>query len=294
MNLNKLRDIFTPRPEKISRTARWFFGLPLAFVFYVVLSVLVPGFPDSMNGNLVKKSVLYIIILACLYVTSRFFLDFKFHRFFCDGRKFSFKALFLSFFLMLNACLGSELLLMAIFPSRYIRTDFSAPFALSWILSFILVILASVTEELIFRSYICFFLTDSMPCKRKTQLKYCLVSALIFCLAHFSNPELEKNAAIPVLFYFMMGFALMAVTLQTHGIETALGIHIANNIVPAIFFSYPSSVLETKALFISRTSPGVETIIQSAVCLLAVITLCRALLCFDNQQSERTTQKENS
>ena len=64
-----------------------------------------------------------------------------------------------------------------------------------------------------------------------------------------------------------MGFSLMAITLKTKGIEAALGIHIANNLISAWLFSYDDAVLTTNAVFTHHNNIGPIMIIQSVICI---------------------------
>ena len=106
---------------------------------------------------------------------------------------------------------------------------------------------------------------------------------MVFTIFHFQNPETAGSRAIyAMVFYFVMGFALMAITLRTKGIEAAFGIHIANNLVSAWLFTYDDAVLATNAVFTHHNNIGPVMIIQSVICItisaLVVVRFTRKTL----------------
>lgn len=90
-----------------------------------------------------------------------------------------------------------------------------------------------------------------------------LITSLLFGLAHMSNPEVEEYGR-PIMLVYYCSFALFmgAITLLDEGLELALGIHIANNIVSGILVSDPHSVIKSYSIFESaETNVSLEVII---------------------------------
>ena len=160
----------------------------------------------------------------------------------------------------------------------------SSGWALDWILALDLVIVAALLEELLTRAYIAYFVNDTMETRPRWVLVYCLVSGVLFAIAHFSNPEVAGSGAFYAMgFYFMMGFVLMLVTLKTRNLGAALGIHIANNLVNAWFFSYSNAVVKTNAIFTQTDNSGPLLLVEAALCLL----LCVLTLKVTNQNNAK-------
>jgi len=91
----------------------------------------------------------------------------------------------------------------------------------------------------------------------------------VFTIFHFQNPEVHGPQAIyAMVFYFIMGFALMAVTLKTRGIEAALGIHLANNLVNAWLFTYKDAALITNAVYTHSNNIGPWMLVQTVMCVV--------------------------
>lgn len=89
-----------------------------------------------------------------------------------------------------------------------------------------LVLLQVTSEELIYRSYI---MQAVSAYSRKTWLPM-LVSALVFGVMHVGDPTSVE--AIPTfLTLFVTGLVLSIVTVLDNGVEIAVGIHFANNLV---------------------------------------------------------------
>jgi uncharacterized protein len=98
-----------------------------------------------------------------------------------------------------------------------------------------------------------------------------IITSLLFGLAHMSNPEVEEYGR-PIMLFYYCSFALFmgAITLLDEGLELAIGIHIANNIVSGILVSDPHSVIKSYSIFESaETNVSLEVFIWF---ILAAIT----------------------
>ena len=165
---------------------------------------------------------------------------------------------------------------MAVNPQDFKYTLDVKGWLIDWTLTLVLVVAAAFLEELLTRAYIAHFVNDDMETRPLNMLYYCLASAVVFAIVHFSNPEVAGPGAFYAMaFYFMMGFVLMLVTLRTRSIGAALGIHIANNIVNAWFFTYDNAAVKTNALYTQANNEGPMLLVQAAVslalCTLAVL-----------------------
>lgn len=243
--------------EKMSVLVKWVFTLPMTYVIYFVFSLIIP---QVGMASLVMRYGLMICVF--LFLSTRF-LSFDWRRFLrCNfpQSRFSWKKLLAATGAMF--CLLSALTLVRMIgrpwnfyksfdPSRI--KDMFAPV--------ILVLVAAFSEELMFRGYVAFFggrePGQSIPC--------CLVSGLLFALAHFENPEVSSMGLVSMLFYFVFGAILMYIYLKDGGIELALGIHIGNNLVPALLFTYPGAVVTTNAIYTVKQSAAEQFIACAAV-----------------------------
>jgi len=77
-----------------------------------------------------------------------------------------------------------------------------------------------------------------------------IISAGLFSSVHWGNPEMLRGEFIwGALNYFAWGVIFSVITLKDNGLELALGVHAANNIVGSIMLAIPDSVLQTPAMF---------------------------------------------
>ena len=263
--------------EEMGRLVKWFFGLPLIFVIYILLSLLMPSGASGLRMMLGMNIISYIVfILVTVLVVSRF-LKFPFRNMIAYERAFSAKYLALGFFPMFALGLGTSFLWEALQPEAFVFS-LQPGWPLDFALSLALVILAAFLEEVLCRAYVAFFVKDNLETRTGKKLIYCLASAALFAILHFQNPEVHGVGAVyAMVFYFIMGFALMAVYMRTRGIEAVLGIHVANNLINAWFFTYNNSALTTNAIFSQITEIGPLSLIQAVFCIVASIMIL--LLC---------------
>ena len=101
-------------------------------------------------------------------------------------------------------------------------------------------------EELLFRGYL------MQWAARLLQYRWAavLLTGVLFGVMHLANPEIKEfgiGVALPQ--YILMGILLGYVAVKDDGLELALGLHAANNILAAITLTSESSSLQTHALF---------------------------------------------
>ena len=117
------------------------------------------------------------------------------------------------------------------------------------VISILLIPLQSGTEEFFFRGY----LAQGVGAWTKNRGLVVLIPALLFALLHGMNPEVKEfgfQAMMPSYILFGIFFGLIAVL--DDGIELAIGVHSANNMLSSIFVTNKSSALQTQALLIQK------------------------------------------
>lgn len=140
-------------------------------------------------------------------------------------------------------------------------------FSLLLIVSVLLMPIQTSTEEFIFRGY----MLQGLSLLFKNGLIPVIITSLLFGLVHMSNPEVDKFGwAIMLPYYSTFGLFLGMLTLLDEGLELAMGIHCANNLISSLLVTSPNGVLKTDAIFAVETEdPGTEFI---AWLILAAIT----------------------
>ncbi len=255
--------------EKMGRLVKWFFGLPLIFVLYFTVALIMPTAASGPRQVMVLNILSYLVFILVTVVVVIKFLNFPFRKMVNESGYFNYGFFLVGLVTMFLLGAGTTFVWMAFRPESF-KLTIGPGFALDALLSLVLVVCAAFLEEVLCRAYIAYFRADSMERRPRYQLIYCLASALVFTVFHFQNPEVSGPQAIySMVFYFIMGFALMAITLRTRGIEAALGIHIANNLVNAWLFTYPNAALSTNAVFTHYDNIGPLMLVQAVLCIVA-------------------------
>ena len=259
--------------EKMSRLAKWFFGIPLIYTLWRFFSVAMPSYAESPRMEILLNIISYALFIAIALLVVQRFLNFPAKRMLGEDGKLDWRGFAVGFSAMLGVQLAMNFIAMAVNPQDFKYTLDAQGWILDWTLALVLVVAAAFLEELLTRAYIAHFVNDDMETRPLNMLYYCLASAVVFTIAHFSNPEVAGPGAFYAMaFYFMMGFVLMLVTLRTRSMGAALGIHIANNLVNAWFFTYDNAAVKTNALYTQANNEGPMLLVQAAVSL-AVCTL---------------------
>ena len=262
--------------EKMSRLAKWFFGIPLIYTLWRFFSVAMPSYAYSPRMEILLNIISYALFITIAVLVVQRFLNFPAKKMLGEDGKLDWRGFVIGFAVMLGVQLSINFIAMAVNPQDFKYTLDAQGWILDWMLALVLVVAAAFLEELLTRAYIAHFVNDDMETRPLNMLYYCLASAVVFAIAHFSNPEVAGPGAFYAMaFYFMMGFVLMFVTLRTRNIGAALGIHIANNLVNAWFFTYDNAAVKTNALYTQANNEGpmllVQAAISLAVCTLAVL-----------------------
>lgn len=142
-------------------------------------------------------------------------------------------------------------------------------FAFLVLVCVILMPIQTTTEELIFRGY----LVQGLSQVFKNGIVPLAITSILFGLVHMTNPEAKAFGWVTMLpYYAIFGFFLGAITLLDEGLELAMGIHCANNLISSLLITSPNGVLKTDAIFVSASeNPGSEFITWFVMALLTFI-----------------------
>lgn len=137
--------------------------------------------------------------------------------------------------------------------------------------------LQSATEEIALRGY----LNQGLGHYIKNPLVVFVITSAAFASLHLGNPEVAEGTAqssklMAVSGYFLFGMFACLLTYIDGGLETAIGVHAANNIFAAAFVGYESSALPTPTVFRVGLNTEVDTfttiVALSLVCLVMYVT----------------------
>ncbi len=148
-----------------------------------------------------------------------------------------------------------------------------------WYLPFTLLLipLQSATEEIALRGY----LNQGIGQYIKNPWVVFTLTSAGFAALHLGNPEVtetmkEHSVFIALGGYFAFGMFASLMTLIDGGLESAIGMHAANNIFAAAIIGYDNSVLPTPTIFNIGLDSKLDTIMViiglSVVCFILYMT----------------------
>ncbi len=150
------------------------------------------------------------------------------------------------------------------------------------LISLTLLPIQSATEEIVVRGYMNKGLVEGLGNK---WVAFVITSGL-FTALHLANPEATAgaeagNLAVVMSGYFFFGFAACLMVLIDDGLESAIGVHAANNTFAGVFVNYEGSVLPTPSLWQVRAEPTTDSVatilVLSAILGLLWVTRRRSL-----------------
>ncbi|RMG70694.1 MAG: CPBP family intramembrane metalloprotease [Bacteroidetes bacterium] len=160
---------------------------------------------------------------------------------------------------------GFELVAYFMDPDNYTFTFEAWAFFPTLLVALIMVPIQTSMEELLFRGY----LLQGLGLGTRRPWLALLLTSIGFGLLHGANPEVATFGPLILLYYIGFGLAMALVTLMDEGLELALGVHAANNVYGALFVTFPSSAMQTPALF---------TLSEYPVTLMTVVWVVATLI----------------
>ncbi len=140
--------------------------------------------------------------------------------------------------------IGVEGISYFISPSEYTLTTNWSGLFLTAIVAILFIPFQTTCEELLFRGH---FL-QAVSLGTKSRALGILIMGSLFGLMHMGNPEVAEYGNWLFFYYAGVGWLLGIITLMDDGIEIAMGMHAANNIMGATLLSHDSSVFQTPTL----------------------------------------------
>ncbi len=178
-----------------------------------------------------------------------------------------------------------------IYPENYQWNFKFVPFLILVLISFFMLPLQTSFEEVLFRGYF----MQAFGVLARNRWFPLLVTSIGFGLLHSFNPEVEKLGYMIMVFYIGTGFMFGIITLMDEGLELALGMHAANNIVAAVFVTTNWTVFQTDALLVDISEPslGMETFLPVFVIYPLLLFVFSKIYIWKNWREKLTGKIEN-
>jgi membrane protease YdiL (CAAX protease family) len=181
--------------------------------------------------------------------------------------KFRYRRLFFGFAVWGGLVVLATVLEYLIAPNNFQMKVNVTGLIISILIAFTLMPIQSGLEEVFFRGY----LVQGFSQIFRNGIVPLLITSFLFGFAHMSNPEVKEYGWPIMLFYYCsFGLFMGAITLLDEGLELALGIHMANNIVSGILVTDPHAVIKSYSLLessnINVISELIMWFIMAAIC----------------------------
>lgn len=138
------------------------------------------------------------------------------------------------------------------------------------LISVLFIPLQSTAEEFIFRGY----LAQGVASWTKSRWWALIIPSILFGLLHSANPEVkEYGFGIMMTQYIFMGFMFGLMSILDDGIELAMGVHTANNLLGSVFVTYKGSALQTYALFEMKEINPAEDLLPTIISGIILLTI---------------------
>ena len=236
------------------------------------------------QSPLVYGSMLLVFPIVCggLFLGQRFIHERSIKSMLTAADKFRWGRLLFSMVVFWAVAAGLTIIAHITDQSRAEYVFDSSRFLPFFIISLLLIPLQSATEEIVLRGY----LNQGLFRLIKTPWIVFLITSAGFAALHLGNPEIDAGAAngtkwLTLSSYFFFGIFACLLTYIDGGLETAIGVHAANNLYAAVILGYDNSALPTPTVFKIGLNANVDsymTIIGLAlVCLIMYLTRDKAL-----------------
>ncbi|MGB9978980.1 lysostaphin resistance A-like protein [Methanobacterium sp.] len=250
----------------------------LVAVLIVVLVMATQGI-GNLNVQSIQSNSIFLVTLALVgFAASYFFFYLCTH--FVHHR--SFISLFTTksrinwnrmlkgavlWFLILGML---TLIFFLINPTSYKITFNLSTFGLLLILSLITFPIQASFEEVFFRGY----LMQGVGLLSKKPIIPLLATSFLFGIGHVMNGTGMTFSVFPLIETVIIGIALGTITLGEDGIETAIGIHVMNNLYAVLIVSTPGSVFgDIPSIITTTSSPLGDITMTAAAAIIAIIII---------------------
>jgi membrane protease YdiL (CAAX protease family) len=224
---------------------------PIYYVFPLEWQLeLNPNFLRSGYAESIFLWVSFVPAFIAPFLIYKFWHRLPFKRLLTHSAKFTWSRLFVALFVVIigySFICGIEYI---IDPSEYadvvLHTDWNGFFILLAV-TLIFLPIQSASEEILCRGY----LNQGLSLiTRNPWIAFVLTSAF-FALLHLANPEAEGQIWPYMIDTFIFGMAMCWLSYEDQGLESAIGMHIGNNLFVFVLLGYADPSLPQSAILMA-------------------------------------------
>ena len=215
----------------------WIGSFILLLLMLIPFIILTPPTDMEINPDKVTEGItpLLFIVTLGIYYTLSFLIFYGFSRFIHHKQiinmintvnRFNWKRMLKGAGLW-SLIMGVAILLDVLLNPSSVKLSLDLPFLTLLILSLIIFSIQASFEEIFFRGY----LMQGIGLLTRKPFLPLFFTSVIFAIGHFWNGENFATSLTAVFNMFIFGIVLGIITLGENSLETAIGAHIANNIL---------------------------------------------------------------
>lgn len=201
--------------------------------------------------NLALIVLPFIGSLVGLWAAMRFIHRRPFASLFNPSDRFNWEKAGFSIGLWMLFMILFESIAYLVHPENYTFAYDAGAFIPTMLVALLLLPFQTSLEELVFRGY----LLQGFGLATRRPWISILFTSIMFGLLHIANPEISAFGSVILLYYIGFGVVMALITVMDESSELALGVHFANNFFGAMLVTFPSSALQTPALFTLHEYP---------------------------------------
>jgi membrane protease YdiL (CAAX protease family) len=226
-----------------------------------------------VDANLLFMTELFIFVGAmfALWLTVRFLHRKKFLSIITSAPKIRWKRFAISAAIWMILSFIGQFISMSMYPDNYVMVFNLKPFLITILIALIFLPIQTWFEEFFFRGYI----FQGIGIKTKTAIVPIIITGLLFAGAHMFNPEVQAYGIAAMLpAYLLPGIFLAMMAALDEGLESAMGMHFANNFFGTFAVTTSSSAIQANTIWVAKEmNPGADnlTLLISFFILMAIL-----------------------
>jgi membrane protease YdiL (CAAX protease family) len=226
-----------------------------------------------IDPNLMLLIELFIFVGAMfsLWIVVKFLHSKKFLSIITSAPKIRWKRFAITAFIWMSLCFIGQLISMQMYPDNYSVVFSLKPFLITLLIGILFLPIQTWWEEYFFRGY----LFQGIGQLTKTPIVPILVTGTLFGLVHMANPEVAAYGVANMLpAYVMPGLFLAMMAALDEGLESAMGMHFANNLFGTFAVTSSSSAIQANTIWLAKgMNPGADnlTLLFSFLILMTIL-----------------------
>jgi membrane protease YdiL (CAAX protease family) len=239
--------------------------------------ILDPTFTGlSPNTILLLEMLMFVVAMFALWIVVTKLHKKKFTSVITSAPKVRWKRFALAAVIWMTLCFVAQFISMQLYPDNYSVVFNMKPFLITLLIGILFLPIQTWWEEFFFRGY----LFQGIGLLTRTPLLPILITGFLFGGIHMFNPEVTKYGALAMFpAYLIPGICLAMMASLDEGLESAMGMHFANNLFGTFAVTSSSSAIQANTIWLAKDmNPLADNII-----LLVAFIILLTVLSFTNK-----------